>query len=109
MNACKGTGLVRRTTKRCSLARHRIAPTSWMWMKTGLRSCSTPAARPLSPKALLTHRNIYLHAFNAALAHHPGEDAVELHTIPLFHANGWGVAHFLTLLGGTHVNEKSAQ
>ena len=26
-----------------------------------------------------------------------------LHTIPLFHANGWGVAHFLTLLGGKHV------
>jgi fatty-acyl-CoA synthase len=29
--------------------------------------------------------------------------AVELHTIPLFHANGWGVAHFLVLLGGKHV------
>jgi acyl-CoA synthetase (AMP-forming)/AMP-acid ligase II len=26
-----------------------------------------------------------------------------LHTIPLFHANGWGVAHYLTLLGGKHV------
>jgi fatty-acyl-CoA synthase len=29
--------------------------------------------------------------------------AIELHTIPLFHANGWGIAHFLTLLGGKHV------
>jgi fatty-acyl-CoA synthase len=52
---------------------------------------------------MLTHRNIYLHALNAGLAAHAGEDAVELHTIPLFHANGWGVAHFLTLLGGRHV------
>jgi fatty-acyl-CoA synthase len=52
---------------------------------------------------MLTHRNIYLHALNAGLAMHPSEDAVELHTIPLFHANGWGVAHFLTLLGGKHV------
>ena len=52
---------------------------------------------------MLTHRNIYLHALNAGLASHAGDDAVELHTIPLFHANGWGVAHFLTLLGGRHV------
>jgi fatty-acyl-CoA synthase len=52
---------------------------------------------------MLTHRNIYLHALNAGLALHTDHDATELHTIPLFHANGWGVAHFLTLLGGKHV------
>jgi fatty-acyl-CoA synthase len=52
---------------------------------------------------MLTHRNIYLHAFNACLALHTDNDSVELHTIPLFHANGWGVAHFLTLLGCRHV------
>ena len=52
---------------------------------------------------MLTHRNIYLHALNAALALHTDNESVELHTIPLFHANGWGVAHFLTLLGGKHV------
>ena len=26
-----------------------------------------------------------------------------LHTIPLFHANGWGAAHTITFVGGTHV------
>ena len=52
---------------------------------------------------MLTHRNIYLHALNAGLALNTDNQAVELHTIPLFHANGWGVAHFLTLLGGKHV------
>jgi fatty-acyl-CoA synthase len=53
---------------------------------------------------MLTHRNIYLHAYNTGLGLFDGEkDAVELHTIPLFHANGWGVPHFLTLLGGKHV------
>jgi fatty-acyl-CoA synthase len=52
---------------------------------------------------MLTHRNIYLHALNAGLALNTNNEAVELHTIPLFHANGWGVAHFLTLLGGKHV------
>jgi len=52
---------------------------------------------------MLTHRNVYLHALNAGLALHTDNESIELHTIPLFHANGWGVAHFLTLLGGTHV------
>ena len=52
---------------------------------------------------MLTHRNIYLHALSVGLAFNTGQQTVELHTIPLFHANGWGVAHSLTLLGGTHV------
>jgi fatty-acyl-CoA synthase len=57
-----------------------------------------------NPKGvMLTHRNIYLHALETSLALHTDVGAVELHTIPLFHANGWGVAHFLTLLGGKHV------
>jgi fatty-acyl-CoA synthase len=57
-----------------------------------------------NPKGvMLTHRNIYLHALNVALTFHTGSQSVELHTIPLFHANGWGVAHSLTFVGGTHV------
>ena len=57
-----------------------------------------------NPKGvMLTHRNIYLHALGAALNFSTASDSVELHTIPLFHANGWGVAHSLTFVGGTHV------
>jgi fatty-acyl-CoA synthase len=57
-----------------------------------------------NPKGvMLTHRNVYLHAMNACLSVHVEKDPVELHTIPLFHANGWGVAHSLTFLGGKHV------
>ncbi|MFZ3216571.1 MAG: long-chain-fatty-acid--CoA ligase [Candidatus Acidiferrales bacterium] len=52
---------------------------------------------------MLTHRNVYLHALHVSLGFQTERGAVELHTIPLFHANGWGVAHFLTLLGGKHV------
>ena len=57
-----------------------------------------------NPKGvMLTHRNVYLHAVHVCLGFQIENGAVELHTIPLFHANGWGVAHFLTLLGGKHV------
>ncbi len=52
---------------------------------------------------MLTHRNIYLHALETAHGFSVSNGSVELHTIPLFHANGWGIAHFLTMLGGKHV------
>jgi fatty-acyl-CoA synthase len=57
-----------------------------------------------NPKGvMLTHRNIYLHALNTGLALQLAGDTVDLHTIPLFHANGWGKAHSVTLMGGVHV------
>src|SRR5438270_1087719 len=57
-----------------------------------------------NPKGvMLTHRNIYLHALNVAINSGSTAETVELHTIPLFHANGWGVAHSLTYVGGKHV------
>ncbi len=57
-----------------------------------------------SPKGvMLTHRNIYLHALSVALTFRTNADSVQLHTIPLFHANGWGTAHSITFMGGKHV------
>jgi fatty-acyl-CoA synthase len=52
---------------------------------------------------LLTHRALYLHAVDSALTTGiTGRDTV-LHTIALFHVNGWGTPHYLTGLGGKHV------
>lgn len=52
---------------------------------------------------MLTHRNLYLHAL-IGLASLPISDAdVQLHTIPLFHVNGWGTPQGLTAVGGAHV------
>ena len=56
---------------------------------------SGTSARPKG--VMLTHRNIYLHALQVCMAFQVENGSVELHTIPLFHANGWGVAHFLTM------------
>src|SRR5271170_4891262 len=57
-----------------------------------------------SPKGvMLTHRNVYLHAMTIGLYHHTKFQDVLMHTIPLFHANGWGAAHTITFVGGTHV------
>jgi fatty-acyl-CoA synthase len=60
---------------------------------------------------MLTHRNVYLHALSVIAAGQTSPTtlgdmscrSVLLHTIPLFHANGWGTAHTITVVGGTHV------
>jgi len=57
-----------------------------------------------NPKGvMLSHRNIYLHALKVIAVLQISADTVNLHTIPLFHANGWGSAHTVTLAGGKHV------
>ena len=56
------------------------------------------------PKGVaLTPRNLYLHAMSAQVALGWNEDDVILHVVPLFHVNGWGVPHFVTMIGGRHV------
>lgn len=62
---------------------------------------SGTTARPKG--VMLTHRNLYLHALSVVFALQNRETDVQLHTIPLFHANGWGATHSITCVGGTHV------
>jgi len=52
---------------------------------------------------MLTHRNLYLHALGGIIAIGIRDTDVQLHTIPLFHVNGWGTPQTLTGMGGTHV------
>jgi fatty-acyl-CoA synthase len=57
-----------------------------------------------TPKGvMLSHRTLYLHALSVTATMYPTDDNVELHTIPLFHANGWGRAHCTCLMGLTQV------
>jgi len=52
---------------------------------------------------MLSHRTLYLHALYVLAGLGANEAGVELHTIPLFHANGWGRAHTPTFIGARHV------
>jgi len=52
---------------------------------------------------MLTHRNLYSHAMSVLASFHPFDTDVQIHTIPLFHVNGWGAPHTLTFVGGRHV------
>jgi fatty-acyl-CoA synthase len=57
-----------------------------------------------SPKgAMLTHRALATHAVDSALTLGLVHRDVVLHTIALFHVNGWGTPHYVTALGARHV------
>ena len=57
-----------------------------------------------TPKGvMLTHRNLHTHAVDSALTMATTHRDVVLHTIPLFHVNGWGTPHWVTALGARHV------
>lgn len=57
-----------------------------------------------NPKGvMMTHRNLYLHAMQVIAGLLVDDTVVQLHTIPLFHVNGWGTPHTLTCTGARHV------
>jgi fatty-acyl-CoA synthase len=53
-----------------------------------------------SPKGVvLSHRTLYLQALQVAATFVKDDTGVELHTIPLFHANGWSRPQTCTMMG----------
>ena len=57
-----------------------------------------------TPKGVaLTHRTLYLHALSVALSAEDPGTMVDLHAIPLFHANGWGKPQASMMLGTRQV------
>jgi fatty-acyl-CoA synthase len=57
-----------------------------------------------SPKGvMLSHRTIFMHALLVGMTGICRDNTVELHTIPLFHANGWGRPQTATMIGAKQV------
>lgn len=56
------------------------------------------------PKGVMqTHRGNYINAVNYMYHLQVQHDDVYLHTLPMFHANGWGGVWAITAAGATHV------
>jgi fatty-acyl-CoA synthase len=62
---------------------------------------SGTTARPKGVQ--MTHRNIWINAVTFALHARAWERDVYLHTLPMFHCNGWGMPFGLVGLGVKHV------
>lgn len=53
-----------------------------------------------TPKGvMLSHRTVYMHALAVGGTFNHDDNEIELHTIPLFHANGWGRPQTSTMMG----------
>jgi fatty-acyl-CoA synthase len=62
---------------------------------------SGTTARPKG--VMLTHRNMYINAYNFIIHLRIQHEDVEMWTLPMFHASGWGGPFALTAMGATHV------
>ena len=68
---------------------------------TSINDTSGTTARPKG--VMLTHRNCYINAYNFIAHLRIQHEDVELWTLPMFHANGWGGPFAITAMGATHV------
>ncbi len=56
------------------------------------------------PKGVIqTHRSTYMNALNTIIHVKADDSDVLLHTLPMFHVNGWGTPFSFTGMGATHV------
>jgi fatty-acyl-CoA synthase len=62
---------------------------------------SGTTARPKGVQ--LTHRNLWINAVTFAMHTTLSDRDVLLHTLPMFHANGWGMPYAVTGVGGRHI------
>jgi acyl-CoA synthetase (AMP-forming)/AMP-acid ligase II len=80
------------------------APVPWEADEDATCSVNYTSGTTARPKGVqLTHRNCWLNA--ATFGWHTGvsDRDVLLHTLPMFHCNGWGMPYALTGMGGTHI------
>jgi len=79
-------------------------PEPWEGDETATCSINYTSGTTARPKGVqLTHRNCWLNA--AVFGWHTtvSERDTLLHTLPMFHCNGWGMPYAVTAMGGTHV------
>ena len=88
-----------------ALLRYDVEPVPWEEpdedATATINYTSGTTARPKGVQ--LTHRNIYLNGLTFALHTTSSDRDVYLHTLPMFHCNGWGMVYALAGLGVPHV------
>ena len=87
------------------LQRPGVAPVAWEQpdedVTATINYTSGTTARPKGVQ--ITHRNIWVNAVTFALHAGVTDRDVYLHTLPMFHANGWGMPFGMTGMGVPHI------
>lgn len=79
-------------------------PRPWTGDEAATATINYTSGTTARPKGVqLTHRNLWLNAVTFAMHISMTDDEVYLHTLPMFHANGWGMPYAVTGMGGKHI------
>ena len=87
-----------------ALLRPDVAPVAWEPDEDATATINYTSGTTARPKGVqITHRSIWVNAVTFALHAGVTDRDVYLHTLPMFHANGWGMPFAMTGLGVPHV------
>jgi acyl-CoA synthetase (AMP-forming)/AMP-acid ligase II len=79
-------------------------PAEWDAEENATATINYTSGTTARPKGVqMTHRNLWLNATVFALHAGINDNDVYLHTLPMFHANGWGMPFGVTGLGARHI------
>jgi fatty-acyl-CoA synthase len=82
-------------------------PKEWAADEDATCSVNYTSGTTARPKGVqLTHRNCWLNAVTFGWHTGVSDRDVLLHTLPMFHCNGWGMPYAVTGMGGTHVVQR---
>jgi acyl-CoA synthetase (AMP-forming)/AMP-acid ligase II len=84
--------------------RHGVEPRAWEPDENATATINYTSGTTARPKGVqITHRNIWVNAVTFAMHAGVSDRDVYLHTLPMFHANGWGMPFAMTGAGARHV------
>ena len=81
-----------------------IKPVAWEPDEGATATINYTSGTTARPKGVqITHRNIWVNAMTFGLHIQVSDRDVYLHTLPMFHANGWGMPFAMTGVGAKHI------
>ena len=81
-----------------------VEPVAWDGVENATATINYTSGTTARPKGVqMTHRNLWINATVFGLHAGVNDNDVYLHTLPMFHANGWGMPFTVTGMGGKQI------